>query len=111
MLRLKKNGTKIDHQRAISLIYDHLPEQYFDVFKKWYNYQNYIFGSPVFLKKALFYTFIIPLIIIGLSLNPVSVTIALFIIVFSKCFISFNVYQQQNKSRKKLFSDFIKFLI
>lgn len=108
MLRLKKNGAKIDHHREISLIYDHLPERYFEVFKKWYKYQVYIFGSPVFLKKALFYTLVIPLILVALSLYPTLVIIALFIILFSKCFVSLNAYQRQNKPRKGLFLNFIR---
>lgn len=108
MLRLKKNGVKIDHHRKISLIYDHLPELYYDVFKKWYKYQISIFGSPVFFKKALFYTLIIPMILVTFSFYPISTIAALFIILFTKSFVSLNIYQQEKKSQKGLFLNFTR---
>ena len=64
LARLKKEKTYLYQERKESLTYNHLPDNYLEIFNKWFEYQCYIFQSKIFLNKAIFYVSIIPILII-----------------------------------------------
>ena len=80
LARLKKEKTILYQERKESLTYNHLPDNYLEIFNKWFEYQCYIFQSKIFLNKAIFYVSITPILIILGLIAPFLLSLILLIL-------------------------------